>query len=120
MTLAKLSKPQATVIEAFVENCNAEVYLNDIPVGRIFGDGVRSSELGITVNDYVAQGVNTLEIVVEPGDTPSVARKTRALKVSAGDLPDYIERVTGRYLEQRAEGEGFAAWAHRADEEELR
>lgn len=54
------------------------------------------------------------------GATPSVARKTRALKVSAGDLPDYIERVTGRYLEQRAEGEGFAAWAHRADEEELR
>ncbi|GAB4077795.1 nitrite/sulfite reductase [Nostocoides australiense] len=54
------------------------------------------------------------------GATPSVARKTRALKVAADDLPDYIERVTGHYLEQRATGESFAAWAHRAEEDDLR
>lgn len=54
------------------------------------------------------------------GASPSLARKTRALKVSAEDLPDYIERVTGRYLEQRGAGESFGLWAHRADEEDLR
>ena len=54
------------------------------------------------------------------GQSPSVARKTRALKVSAEELPDYIERVTGRYLEQRSAAESFAEWAHRADEDDLR
>ncbi len=54
------------------------------------------------------------------GATPSVARKTRALKVTAEELPDYIERVTGKYLEQRRDTESFAAWAHRADEDDLR
>jgi sulfite reductase (ferredoxin) len=54
------------------------------------------------------------------GATPGVARKTRALKVTADGLPDYIERVTGRYLEQRSPGESFATWAHRAEEDDLR
>ena len=54
------------------------------------------------------------------GVQPSLARKTRALKVAAEDLPDYIDRVAGRYLEQRSAGESFAVWAHRADEEDLR
>jgi sulfite reductase (ferredoxin) len=54
------------------------------------------------------------------GTDPQLARKTRALKVRAEDLPDYIERLARRYLEQRQPGEAFAAWAHRADEEDLR
>ena len=54
------------------------------------------------------------------GGNARLARKTRALKVAAEDLPDYIDRVAGRYLEQRSAGESFAVWAHRADEEDLR
>jgi len=54
------------------------------------------------------------------GPEAGLARKTRALKVSAAELPDYVERVAGRYLEQRAVGESFAHWARRADEDDLR
>ena len=54
------------------------------------------------------------------GSDPALARKTRALKVRAEDLPDYVERLAARYLEQRRSGEAFAAWARRADEEDLR
>ena len=54
------------------------------------------------------------------GSDPALARKTRALKVRAEDLPDYVERLAGRYLEQREPQESFAAWARRADEEDLR
>jgi sulfite reductase (ferredoxin) len=54
------------------------------------------------------------------GTDPQLARKTRALKVRADDLPDYIERLAKRYLEQRDSGEAFAAWARRADEDDLR
>lgn len=54
------------------------------------------------------------------GFDPALARKTRALKVRAEDLPEYVDRVVRRYLAQRTDGEGFATWAHRADEEDLR
>jgi sulfite reductase (ferredoxin) len=54
------------------------------------------------------------------GSEPSLARKTRALKVRAEDLPDYVERLAGRYLTQREAGESFAAWARRAEEDDLR
>ncbi|KRE52765.1 nitrite/sulfite reductase [Phycicoccus sp. Soil748] len=54
------------------------------------------------------------------GTEPQLARKTRALKVRAVDLPDYVERIAGRFLEQRQDGESFAHWAHRAEEDDLR
>ena len=40
--------------------------------------------------------------------------------MTAAELPDYVDRVAGRYLEQRSEGEQFAEWVVRADEEALR
>jgi sulfite reductase (ferredoxin) len=46
-------------------------------------------------------------------------RKVRGLKTTAGDLPDYVERVLRRFAAARQPGETFAAWAARADEEEL-
>ncbi|MFG2333344.1 nitrite/sulfite reductase [Streptomyces sp. NPDC048604] len=46
-------------------------------------------------------------------------RKVRGLKVTAAELPDYVERVLTRYQEQREDGERFATWAARASEEAL-
>ncbi len=55
------------------------------------------------------------------GATTQLARKTRALKVEAEALTDYVERVARRYLEGReSPTEPFAQWAHRAPEELLR
>ncbi|WP_248123523.1 nitrite/sulfite reductase [Micrococcus lacusdianchii] len=49
-----------------------------------------------------------------------LGRSVRGLKVRAGELVDYVERVVRRYDEQRQPGETFARWAHRVDEEALR
>ncbi|RCK70706.1 nitrite/sulfite reductase [Desertihabitans brevis] len=54
------------------------------------------------------------------GVDAGLARKTRNLKVTAEELGEYVARVTGRYLEQRTDGETFARWARRADEDDLR
>jgi len=43
-------------------------------------------------------------------------RKLRGHKVTADDLPDYVERVAKAYLADRTEGERFAQWVARADE----
>ncbi len=54
------------------------------------------------------------------GHNGGFGRKLRALKVTAEELPDFVDRVTGHYLDQRTEGEQFADWVLRADEADLR
>ena len=54
------------------------------------------------------------------GLTSGLGKTLRGLRVPAEELPDYIERVTRKFDEQRTEGELFAQWAQRADEEDLR
>ncbi len=49
-----------------------------------------------------------------------LGRTVRGLKVTATDLPDYVERVTRAFVAAREPGETFAAWAHRAEEDALR
>ncbi|WP_405683550.1 nitrite/sulfite reductase [Streptomyces sp. NBC_00057] len=46
-------------------------------------------------------------------------RKVRGLKVTSAELPDYVERVLGRFQEEREDGERFATWAARASAESL-
>ncbi|MGW0036695.1 nitrite/sulfite reductase [Gordonia sp. NPDC003376] len=47
-------------------------------------------------------------------------RKLRQHKVLSTEIGDYIERVVRNFIDQRDEGERFAQWAVRADEEALR
>ncbi|MEU6331282.1 MULTISPECIES: nitrite/sulfite reductase [unclassified Streptomyces] len=47
-------------------------------------------------------------------------RKVRGLKVTADELPDYIERVLRNFEAQREEDERFATWAARAEEGALK
>jgi sulfite reductase (ferredoxin) len=54
------------------------------------------------------------------GENPAFGRKLRAHKVTAVELPTYVENVTRNYLKDRNDGESFATWAARADEELLR
>jgi len=53
------------------------------------------------------------------GSGSGFGRKVRGLKTTSAALPDYVERVVRRWLEQRKEGEAFAEWVARADEGEL-
>ncbi|GEE03533.1 sulfite reductase [Gordonia spumicola] len=47
-------------------------------------------------------------------------RKLRQHKVLSEDLGDYIERVVRNFVDNREDGERFAVWAVRAEEEHLR
>jgi sulfite reductase (ferredoxin) len=46
-------------------------------------------------------------------------RKLRGLKVTSGELGDYVDRVVRNYVKQRDSGERFAQWVARADETDL-
>ncbi|GAA3358118.1 sulfite reductase SirA [Streptomyces antimycoticus] len=54
------------------------------------------------------------------GLEPGFGRKVRGLKVTATELPDYVERLLHRFQEEREDGERFATWAARASEESLK
>jgi sulfite reductase (ferredoxin) len=47
-------------------------------------------------------------------------RKLRAHKVTSVELDDYVTAVVTAYLAERDDGESFATWVVRADEETLR
>ncbi|MCH9734619.1 MAG: nitrite/sulfite reductase [Actinomycetia bacterium] len=47
-------------------------------------------------------------------------RKLRQHKVVSTELGDYIERVVRNFVKQREQGERFASWVVRADDEDLR
>ena len=54
------------------------------------------------------------------GHAAGFGRKLRALKVTAADLPDFVDRLSGRFLAQREPDEQFAQWVVRAEEGDLR
>lgn len=54
------------------------------------------------------------------GLEPGFGRKVRGLKVTADELPDYVERVLRNFEAQRTEDERFATWAARAEEGALK
>jgi len=53
------------------------------------------------------------------GERAGFGRKLRGLKVTADELPDYVERVALRFQAQRTDGEHFADWVVRAAEADL-
>jgi sulfite reductase (ferredoxin) len=53
------------------------------------------------------------------GTDAEFGRKFRGLKVTAAEAPDYVERVLRGYLDQREQGESFAAYVSRAEEQWL-
>jgi len=48
-----------------------------------------------------------------------LGRTVRGLKVTAGELPDYVERVVRKFVADRSEGQSFAEWAFAAEEGDL-
>ncbi|MFC4590401.1 nitrite/sulfite reductase [Sphaerisporangium corydalis] len=54
------------------------------------------------------------------GVNPGFGRKVRGLKATAGELPDYIERVLKNFQSQKDDGETFSAWVQRAEEADLK
>jgi sulfite reductase (ferredoxin) len=53
------------------------------------------------------------------GQGASFGRTVKGLRLPADDLPDYVERITNRFIEEREGDESFSEWALRADESAL-
>jgi sulfite reductase (ferredoxin) len=54
------------------------------------------------------------------GEASGFGRTPRGLRLADNEIADYVDRVLGRFEQQRADGESFAQWSLRADEDDLR
>ena len=54
------------------------------------------------------------------GAQAGLGRKLRSHKVTADEMPDYVQRITEQFQKHRDAGESFASWAARAEEADLR
>ncbi|MFC9605876.1 nitrite/sulfite reductase [Streptomyces niveus] len=90
-------------------NACARIQVADIGLkGQLMMDGDGNQVEGYQVHLGGALGLE-----------PSFGRKVRGLKVTAAELPDYVERVLTRFQKERESDECFATWAARASEEAL-
>ena len=79
-----------------------------------FKGSLVTNEAGETVEGFQVHLGGSL------GPDSDFGRKLRAHKVTATETPEYVERVSKLYLEQRTDDESFAAWTARAEEADLR
>ena len=76
---------------------------------------------GIIARDADGADVEAFQVHLggQLGAEAAFGRKFRGLKVTAEQAPDYAERVLRGYTERRGDGESFAAYVTRADEDWL-
>lgn len=88
---------------------------------------IQTADIGLKGQLITDDGVQSPGFQVHLGgglashDRPEagLGRTVRGLKVTAANLPDYVERVVRRFVAERADDQTFAEWAHAADEEAL-
>ncbi|HWH27310.1 MAG TPA: nitrite/sulfite reductase [Pseudolysinimonas sp.] len=108
----ELSDPISLHINGCPNSC-ARIQTADIGLkGQLLPDGAGGQTPGFQV--HLGGGLASTT-----RDEAGLGRTVRGLKVTAADLPDYVERLVHRYVEERQDGEAFATWAHRAEEGSL-
>ncbi|WP_017557615.1 nitrite/sulfite reductase [Nocardiopsis baichengensis] len=107
--LPDFPEPVTVNINGCPNSC-ARIQVADIGLkGQLMTDDEGRQVEGYQVHLGGAMGLNS-----------AFGRKVRGLKTTAEELPDYVERVLRRFLDQREDGEAFAVWAARADDADLK
>jgi sulfite reductase (ferredoxin) len=83
---------------------------------------IQTADIGLKgqlVTDEAGNQVEGFQIHLGGSVGGAFGKKIRGLKTTADALPDYVERVLRRYQKQRSDGESFADWVQRAEQEDL-
>jgi len=96
-----MSRDTVVMAQLEIEGCAAELYVNGVPTSRLLPEPGRLPVENLAVEQLLVPGDNSLELLVEPGDRPSEARRQ---KVEQSFRP---MRAVGRLVRYR-EGEDTA------------
>jgi sulfite reductase (ferredoxin) len=115
--LPDFDQPLSINVNGCPNSC-ARVQVADIGLkGQLVTDATGAQVEGYQVHLGGHLGAQTKDPAT-PADG-AFGRKVRGLKVTADELPDYVERVVRRYDAQRTADETFAQWTLRASESDL-
>jgi hypothetical protein len=92
------------VVEAVVQDCAVELYVNDIPVG-LCGIGA-SRRTAIPIHEFLIDGTNELAMLVNPGDSPQTATDYSRWDRPAFGAQPPPDPAMDAYLAAQAEEEG--------------
>lgn len=87
--------------EVEARGCGAELYVNDIPIHRVTP---QQQFISFPVRQYLLDGVNSIELLVNPGSTPFLARSERSH--SASPEASALARLVAYEEGEWADGEG--------------
>lgn len=76
---------------AQVRGCDAEVYVNDIPVARLLQH--ESAAISLPVHPQLVSGDNQVQLLINPGSTPAEARRAGAGKQLAADATAQLRLI---------------------------
>ena len=108
----QLDQPISLHVNGCPNSC-ARIQTADIGLkGQIVTTGAGEQVPGFQV--HLGGGLASVDL-----DEAGLGRTVRGLKVTAADLPTYVEGLVRRYVATRAPQESFAGWAHRVPDEEL-
>jgi sulfite reductase (ferredoxin) len=74
---------------------------------------------GQLVTDSAGNQVEGYQVHLGGSVGGNFGKKIRGLKTTADELPDYVERVLLKFQAHKTDGESFATWVQRADEDDL-
>ncbi|WP_020586520.1 hypothetical protein [Desulfobacter curvatus] len=75
--------------ELEVRNCSAEGYINGIPFHICRFDSSESPKVSFPVNQYLIDGQNMIELVINPGPTPSKAKEGKNVEKADGIAAEF-------------------------------
>jgi len=105
----QIGRPISLHINGCPNSC-ARIQTADIGLkGQLLPDGNGGTSPGFQV--HLGGGLATKD-----RDEAGLGRTVRGLKVTAEELPDYVERLVRRFEAEKDGDETFASWAHRAEE----
>ncbi|WP_104118557.1 nitrite/sulfite reductase [Arthrobacter sp. B1805] len=91
-------------------NSCARIQTADIGLkGQLLPDGKGGQSPGFQV--HLGGGLASMD-----REEAGLGRTVRGLKITADDLPQYVERLVRRFVADKHPSETFAEWAHRAEE----
>jgi sulfite reductase (ferredoxin) len=106
---SQLDVPITVNINGCPNSC-ARIQVADIGFkGQMVDDGHGGSVEGFQVHLGGSLGLDS-----------GFGRKLRQHKVTSDELGEYIERVVRNFIKNRSDGERFAQWVIRAEEDDLR
>ena len=114
------SKNLFYILEVTADHCVAEFYINDFPIVR--RGGACGYYYGGPVNEYLIKGLNTLSVIIEPGDRPGSAMagdnggRRRAVPEKEAAVSMKLSRYPKGAIVGGPDGEALIASAWQADE----